>query len=195
MPPARQLLEHLFGSRSRAKLLRLLLTNPEKSYFVREISRKIGEHINSVRRELQFLTDAGFVVASGEGQKRFYQANGTSTIFPELKALVFKAQVMEEQQLLSAVQASGRIYLMVLSGFFIGQPDAPTDLLIVGSVNRQNLQRLLKTFRHHFDREIRYTVLSQAEYQYRHSLTDRFLYEILSGPLITVVDKRKTARA
>lgn len=192
MPPVRHLLDQLFGSRTRAKILRLLLTNPDNAYFVREMSRKIGEHVNSVRRELQFLSQAGFVRASGEGQKRFYQANNESPVFPELKALVFKAQVMEERVLLGSIQRSGRVYLMVLTGFFVGREELPTDLLVVGSINRGRLQRLLATFRHHFDREIRFTVMSRQEYDYRHNLTDRFLYSVLAGPLITVVDKRKS---
>ncbi len=186
----RRMLDQLLGSRTRAKVLRLLLTNPAKSYFVREISRKIHEHMNSVRRELQFLTEVGIVVATGEGQKRYYQADEKYQLFPELKALVFKAQVMEEQALLAAIQSSGRIYLLVLTGFFVGHIDATTDILIVGSVNRQKLQRLIKSFQEHFDRDIHYTVFTRPEFDYRHAVTDRFLYSILSGPLITVVDKR-----
>lgn len=187
----RRMLDQLFGSRTRAKILRLLLTNPEKSYFVREISRKIDEHINSTRRELQFFTETGMIIGNGEGQKRFYQANATYPLYPELKALVFKAEVMEERQLLEAIQESGRVYLLVLTGFFVGEENAQTDILIVGSVNRLRLKRLLNTFQQHFDREIHYTVMSRAEFDYRHGLTDRFLYHILSGPIISVIDKRK----
>lgn len=186
----RRMLDQLLGSRTRAKILRLLLTNPSKAYFVREISRKIHEHMNSVRRELMFLTEVGIVKATGEGQKRFYHADEAYQLFPELKALVFKAQVMEEQELLSAIQGSGRMHLLVLTGFFVGQTDATTDILIVGTVNRQKLQRLIKSFQEHFDRDIHYTVFTRQEFEYRHAVTDRFLYSILSGPMITVVDKR-----
>ncbi len=186
----RRMLDQLLGSRTRSKVLRLLLTNPAKSYFVREISRKIHEHMNSVRRELLFLTQVGIVRATGEGQKRYYQAATEYALYPELKALVFKAQVMQEQELLAAIQKSGRIHLLVLTGFFVGQNDAATDILIVGTVNRQKLQRLIKSFQEHFDRDIHYTVLTRQEFEYRHSVTDRFLYTILAGQMITVVDKR-----
>lgn len=188
----RSTLDQLFGSRTRAKILRLLLTNPEKSYFVREIGRKIHEHINSVRRELLHLQDAGIVQATGEGQKRYYRANLDHTLFPELKALVFKGEVLEERTLLEAIEDSGRVYLLVLTGFFVGQPDSATDILIVGNVNRTKIERLMHTFKEHFDRDIHYTAMTKAEFEYRHSLTDRFLYAILSGPMISVIDKRPT---
>src|SRR5262249_20846395 len=126
----RPTLDQLFGSRTRAKILRLLLTNPAKAYFVREITRKIHEHVNSVRRELLLLVGTEIVTASGDGVKRFYRANTASGLFPELKALVFKAEVLEERTLLSAIEDSGRIHLLVLTGFFIGQEQAPTDILI-----------------------------------------------------------------
>lgn len=185
------MLEHLLGSRSRTGVLRLLLTNPDKAYFVREISRKIREHMNSVRRELKFLTGAGIVHANGEGQKRYYEANLDYPLYPELKALIFKAQIMEERRVLEAIHGSGRIYLLLLTGFFVGRDDMQTDILVVGSVNRARLNRLINSFQQHFDRDIHYTVLSKQEYDFRHGLTDRFLYEILAGPSITVIDKRK----
>ncbi len=187
----RSMLDQLFGSRTRAKVLRLLLTNPAKAYFVREISRKVREHVNSVRRELQFLTTVGIVLANGEGQKRFYRANADHGLFRELKALIFKAQVMEEREILSAIEDSGRIHLLLLTGFFVGQDVAQTDILIVGSVNRKKIERMMKTFQEHFDREIHFTLMSKQEFDYRSNITDRFLYSILSGPSITVIDKRK----
>ncbi len=189
----RSLLDQLFGSRTRAKILRLLLTNPAKSYFVREIGRKIHEHVNSVRRELQLLQSFNVVQATGDGQKRYYRANTASGLFPELKALVFKAEVIDERALLSAIEDSGRVHLLVLTGFFVGLENAATDVLIVGSVNRHKLERMMHTFQEHFDREIHYTVMTKAEFEYRHSLTDRFLYSILSGPIVTVIDKRPTS--
>lgn len=188
----RSTLDHIFGSRTRAKVLRLLLTNPEKSYFVREIGRKVHEHVNSVRRELQILHAVGVVTASGDKQKRYYRANTADGLFPELKALVFKGEVLEERALLSSIEDSGRLYLVVLTGFFVGQDQATTDILIVGTVNRTKVEKMMRTFQEHFDREIHYTVMTKQEFEYRHSLTDRFLYAILSGPIITVVDKRPT---
>ena len=43
-------IEKLFGSKTRAKLLRLFFENPTKSFYVREMTRVICEQINSVRR-------------------------------------------------------------------------------------------------------------------------------------------------
>ncbi len=76
----RSTLDQLIGSRTRTKVLRLLLTNPAKSYFVREIGRKVHEHVNSVRRELELQQAVDIVSVSGNGQKRYYRANTASGI-------------------------------------------------------------------------------------------------------------------
>ena len=53
--------EKLFGSKTRAKLLRLFFENPEKSFYVREMTRVLDEQLNSVRRELLNLENIGVI--------------------------------------------------------------------------------------------------------------------------------------
>lgn len=55
------MLEQLFGSKTRTKLLRIFLLNQEKIYFIRELTRMIDTQINSVRRELDNLVQCGVV--------------------------------------------------------------------------------------------------------------------------------------
>ena len=68
-------LDKLFGSKTRAKLLGLFFDNPEKSYYVREITRVIEEQINSVRRELNNLSSLGLVKTENYENKVYYSAN------------------------------------------------------------------------------------------------------------------------
>src|SRR6476646_6024673 len=55
------MVEQLFGSKTRVKLLSLFFNNPGRPFYVREITRKIDEQINSVRRELANLLSVGLV--------------------------------------------------------------------------------------------------------------------------------------
>ena len=63
-------IEALFGSKTRVKLLNLFLTNPDKSFYVREITRLIDEQVNSVRRELKNLEEFKVVKSTTEDRKR-----------------------------------------------------------------------------------------------------------------------------
>lgn len=184
------MLEHLFGSRTRVKLLKLFFLNPEQSYFLREMVRKGGEHLNSIRREVKNLLALGFLSEVEEKQKKFYRVNADHPLYPEVKALVFKSQILDQKTTLKELQKIGRIRYLCLTGFFTGMDGITmTDVLIVGSVNRPKLKRLLKRFQVDFDRQLNYTVMTPAEFKYRNDLTDRFLYTVLENPKIVLVDK------
>ena len=57
------MIDSLFGSKTRVKLLHLFLNSPGSSFYVREITRLIDEQINSVRRELANMMSVGIIVA------------------------------------------------------------------------------------------------------------------------------------
>ncbi len=183
------MLEQLLSSRTRVKLLKLFFLNPDQTYFVREMVRKTGEHLNSIRRELKNLLSLELVTEELIGKKRFFRVNTDHGLYPEIKALLFKAQVLKQKQTLRDLQRVGRIKYLALTGYFTGMDHTMTDVLIVGSVNRVRLKRILRKFQHEFDHELSYTVMTPAEFRYRNDLTDRFLYTILESPKIVIVDK------
>src|SRR5665213_274115 len=69
------MIEQLFGSKTRVKLLQLFYSNPNRSFFVREITRKIDEQINSVRRELSNLLSIGIITSDNTNNKLYYEVN------------------------------------------------------------------------------------------------------------------------
>ena len=86
-------IEQLFGSKTRSRLLQLFLKNPEERYYVRELTRKIGAQLNSVRRELNNLVELG-VVAEVDGptsegkkdRKKYYTVNVRFGLYEELRS-------------------------------------------------------------------------------------------------------------
>ena len=69
------MIDSLFGSRTRVKLLHLFLSNPNKSFYVREITRLIDEQINSVRRELANMLEVGIITSDSADNKLYYSVN------------------------------------------------------------------------------------------------------------------------
>lgn len=65
------MIDALFGSKTRVKLLHLFLNNPNRAFYVREITRKIDEQINSVRRELANMLGVG-IIKSDSSNNRLY---------------------------------------------------------------------------------------------------------------------------
>lgn len=69
------MIEQLFGSKTRVKLLQLFYQNPNRSFYVREITRKIDEQINSVRRELSNLLSIGIITSDNSNHKLYYEVS------------------------------------------------------------------------------------------------------------------------
>jgi len=186
------MIEQLFGSATRVKLLRLFLTNQSQAYFVREITRKLGLRINAVRQELQNLFQLDILTTFDRDGKKYYQANADFLLFPELKSLIIKAQLTIERDLVEQLKAIGTVKYLVLTGRFTNAPETATDMLLVGKFNRKKLEPLLKEFASHFDFDINYTILTTTEFLYRKGLTDRFLFSILENKKIVVIDALQT---
>ena len=199
------MLDQLFGSKTRVGLLRLFFDNPEEKYYVRELTRVVGAQINSVRRELNNLTLLGIVaviedssleeevdpedvVPKGLNKKKYYKLNSSFVLFEELTALFSKSHVLHEKDFVKQIATVGQIHYLALSGFFTGVNNAATDLLIVGSVNRELLSKIIGDFEKKSGREINYTIMPLKEFEYRREITDKFLYDILVNPKIVVVD-------
>src|SRR5690554_6058160 len=78
------MVESLFGSKTRVKLLKLFINNANESFYVREITRKVDEQINSVRRELSNMTQAGIVTSENKDNKLYYKINKKNEYFNAL---------------------------------------------------------------------------------------------------------------
>lgn len=186
------MLQHLFGTSTRYLLLRVLVFNPDHPYTVAELRRKLHVTDAALRAELQRLVAIQLAVEAEGGDGKTYHLLKEAAIFPELRALFLKAQLLTEYDFGKKILAIGRIAYAVLTGYFTNVPEAKTDIFIVGTVNRVKLRRLVRRFQHDMDHDVRYTVLSKKEYQYRNDITDRFLYDILENRKIVLVDKLRS---
>ena len=186
--------EQLFGSKTRVKILRLFLVCAEPAhYYIREICRITGEHLNSVRRELDNLEKLGLVAKEKFDDKKgsgkiFYRVNRKFILFNELKDLFIKSQLLLEKSLIQQLDKVGHVQLLVLTGVFTSNQNSTTDLLVVGRVKSTSLPKIIKQFEKELGRSINYTLMSTSEFAYRRDLTDLFLYNILENKKVILID-------
>src|ERR1700761_7869957 len=81
------MIEQLFGSKTRVKLLQLFYSNPNRSFYVREITRKIDEQINSVRRELSNLLSVGIILSDNTNNRLYYEVNQKFEFYEPLQQI------------------------------------------------------------------------------------------------------------
>ncbi|MEX0749124.1 MAG: transcriptional regulator [Candidatus Saccharimonadales bacterium] len=188
------MIEQLFGSKTRVKLLHLFYNNPNRSFYVREITRKIDEQINSVRRELANLLTIGIIKSDSSGNRLYYEVNQKHPHYDALHAMFTKVNAQKDSTLASndataGFKALGSVEYAALSGVFTRDQLSPVDVLIVGDVNRNKLEKLIKELEGEEGQELRYTVLSREQYDYRRNLNDRFLTSALDAKQTVLIDK------
>jgi predicted transcriptional regulator len=86
------MLETLFSSRVRVKLLEAFLTNPSAQFHSRELARLVKERQNAVWRELRRLEEAGLLESTARGNRKDYRVSVQHPLYPELRRLMLKAR-------------------------------------------------------------------------------------------------------
>jgi hypothetical protein len=194
------MLEQLFGSKTRVKILRVFFREPERAFFVRELGRAVDAQINAVRRELELLIDVDLIQEvdipkkidtskAGAALRKYYSLNSESILYPEMQALLVKAQSMGQQQFIEDLKKKiGTPELIVLTGLFTGDRHAQTDILVVGDIKTRSLDRLIKKYEKDSGAEVRYTTMDLNEFFDRRHMMDKFLYSIFESVHTKVVD-------
>jgi hypothetical protein len=198
------MIEQLFGSKTRVKLLQLFYSNPNRSFYVREITRKIDEQINSVRRELANLLSIGIIASDTTNNRLYYEVNQTYKFYEPLKAIF--GQGLEEQAASGEessskksvgapnaerdkIKALGNVEIALYTGQFTRDDSAGIDALIVGDVNQHALQKFITELEVQEGKEIRYTVMPSQEFHYRRQIKDRFISTVLEAKKQILIDK------
>lgn len=170
-------------------MLELMLFSPEKEFYLREISRKINENTNSVRRELNQLLKANLIIQNKKDNLIFYKINKQSPIFTTLKELLLRTESLGSH-LREILSKTENIKLALVFGSFAKNEEtekSDIDLLIVGSIKEDKLIKKIRELENHLGREINYILWSEEEYQKRKETGDSFLKTILSGQKIMLI--------
>jgi len=196
------MIDALFGSKTRVKLLHLFLNNPGQPFYVREITRKIDEQINSVRRELSNMLEIGIITSDSSDNKLYYQVNQRYDYYVPLRAIFADTKIeknsvsMEPNSDLSRdygsmIQSVPGFNIVIFAGMLVRGSSASVDILFVGNVAPIKLKAIVSHIEKTEGRDINYTVLPYEEFYYRLSVRDRFITEILGSKHAVIVDKDK----
>ncbi len=192
------MIDQLFGSKTRVKLLQLFYSNPNRSFYVREITRKIDEQINSVRRELANLLNVGIITSDSSNNKVYYEVDQKYEYFTPLQEIfggvkpkkgkvTAKATPVDEEA--ADLKALGNVEIACLLGQFTRDASSGIDVLIVGNVNQHAMQKYVTELEKQEGKELRYSVFSLEDFTYRLQIKDRFISNVLLSKKQVLLDK------
>lgn len=190
------MIEQLFGSKTRVKLLQMFYSNPNRSFYVREITRKIDEQINSVRRELANLLNVGIISSETNNNRLYYEVNQKYEYYKPLQQ-IFGGGVTSDEPTATessegqqSIKALGNVDLIMFTGQFTRDERSGIDILIIGDVNQTQVNKYVAGLEKSEEKEFRYVTMTPEEYRYRTEVNDRFLSMVMSSKLQTVFDKK-----
>ncbi|MGA9348320.1 MAG: nucleotidyltransferase domain-containing protein [Anaerolineae bacterium] len=191
------MLELLFSSTARVKVLALLLLNPETSFYQREISALTGLPIRAIQREVERLQALGLLTSFTRGNQVHYQVNRDFFLFPELKSIFLKT-VGLTALLGNALKEAENITLAFMYGSYAADQESTAsdiDLLVVGTISSRTLHTTLQEAEKLTHREINYTLFSPEEFRTRAQTGNGFLRNVLTAPKLFLIGDEDALRA
>jgi predicted nucleotidyltransferase len=175
---------------ARRKVLALLLAAPQGRWHLRDVARRTGLALGTVRRELKGLVQAGILTEVRDGNRMYYQADAGCPVISDLAALMRKTAGLADVLRTALKPLAGRvdaafIYGSEASGKATAGSDV--DLAVVGDVDEMALHGAVGLAERQLSRAVNYTILSRREFRRRRKETGGFLARILGGPKIAIL--------
>ena len=187
------MVEQLFGSKTRVKLLQLFYSNPNRSFYVREITRKIDEQINSVRRELSNLLNVGIISSENTNNRLYYEVNKSFQFYEPLSQIFASGSAVSSEddvnEATAGLKSLGNIDLALYTGQFTRDERSGVDFVVVGDINQTQLAKYVSDLEEKEGKAIRYTVMTKDEFIYRKQVNVRFLVTLLESKVQVIIDR------
>lgn len=181
------MLERLFTSKARVKILELIIFRPSGLH-LREISRQTGVSPVYAAKELENLKALGLVSEKRKGNMRLFSANRSSPIFPELKSIFMKTESLSSV-LKKGFEAKNIRFMAIYGSFASGKEseDSDIDMLIIGDVGEKEVSSSLAGFERNTGREANYILWNECEFMKRADKGHALLRDIAEKPLIMLI--------
>jgi len=191
------ILETLFESPIKVKMLKLFLRNPGKFFHEKEIPKRLQAPASLVRKQLDgflminFLNKKVIIKNKKDLQKGIYfSVNPDFDFYHELRSLILKSSPASKEKILNRVQKLGHIKLLLLAGVFLNSDNSRLDLFIVGDrVDQAKLNSFLRDLEAEVGKDIAFAFMSAKEFNYRFHMFDRFVHDILEKPNEKLINK------
>lgn len=184
------MLDKLLVSQVRLKILRTMLTRPGEQFHIRGLVREVGTEINAVRRELSNLEGVGLLFSRKSGNRIYYTVNVHNAFYPELLGLIAKSYGLGFN-IISGIKNLGDVKFAVLSKSFAGKrrksSSLDVDLFVVGKVNVDALEDIVKKEQELRGNEINYAVMGEEEFNYAKRKNDQFALRVLLQSRIMLI--------
>jgi len=177
-------------STTQQRVLGLLYTQPDRSFYTKEILRLTGMGVATIKRELDRMVDAGILTMTKIGNQHHYQANPECPIYQELLGIVKKTFGITSVIHSALAPLSEQItWTFIFGSAASGKETASSDidLMVVGEVGFSDVVTLLYPIQETLGREINPKIYSKEEWTQMLKNKDAFIKEVMARPRMDVM--------
>ncbi len=171
-------------------VLGLLYGHPEKSFYTREILRKTGMGVATIKRELDRMVASGIITLDKIGNQHHYQANPACPIFSELKAIVRKTFGMTDVIAAALAPINDRLALAFVYGSVAKGTDSLSsdiDLMLVGEgIAYGDVIGLLIPLEESLQRPLHPTIYTADDFAAKLRDNNSFLKRVMEQPKLMI---------
>lgn len=198
-------LEKIFGSSAKVKIMRIFLFNPGVSYDIdtiatrAKVSKALARKETKILQEICLIKQKSFTkTIKGNGKNapskrkkvRGWLLNDTFSYLQPLQNFLVRTSLLEDKEIIKKVSKIGRIRLLIISGVFIQEWESRVDLLIVGDgLNKTKLDSIIKGIEAEVGKELAYAAFETSDFQYRVGMYDKLIRDILDYPHRKIINK------
>ena len=156
------MLNQLITSKTRLRLLIKFFISQANRGYLNGLASEFNESTNAIRKELNHLSDAGYLEKFKDENKVSYKANISHPLFEVLQKVVFKHLGLEEI-VERVLERMGPVHKILLIGDYAKGLDTGTiDVLLVGKkLNTEYIESLEKKVEDLIDRKVNFYLASK----------------------------------
>lgn len=194
--PAPSVLDRLFSSKARVRILALFLLHPGARFHAQALAKSIGIRYSAVWKELVKLERAGILVSDNAGRIKYYSLEPRFPILNELR-IIFLKTVWLGDAIRQALSDQPNIYAVFIYGSFAsGEMDTSSDidLMVLGEVDLGTMSPLIMRLEKELGRSINYAIFGKNDWHKRLQAGDPFLTNVLTSPRIMLLGNEDALR-
>ena len=153
------MLDSLITSKTRLRLLIKFFLNIANKGYLNGLANEFGESTNSIRRELNNLSSAGYLDKQSENNKVVYKANVSHPFFKIIQKIVKKHLGIEEI-LETVLKRIGEVKkIMILGDYAEGIDSGHIEILIVGDdISKEYLKQITPKIERKINRKVSFFI-------------------------------------
>lgn len=155
------MLESLITSKTRIRLLTKFFVDSNNEGYLRGLSKEFNESTNAIRRELNNLSEAGYLRAENSSNKVTYKANTSHPLFSTIKKIIH--QYLGLESIVSNVlERMGDVSKVIIIGDYAkGIDSGKIDVVIEGEkLNKNYINQLSLKIEKEIKRKVTFNICS-----------------------------------